>query len=141
MNSNFSNRKLDTELVEKEFFDNNNYRKIRKQLIFEIAKARIEELSELVIYKNINIKSFLKKNSAVFLKINDLSSQKCFEECYRTYFSNNFQLDLKFLKDLTLQEFYNTASRIVQYGWKQEAVPIIQEKKSIIARFFNKIFN
>ena len=141
MNSNFSNRKLDTELVEKEFFDNNNYRKIRKKLIFEIAKARIEELSELVIYKNINIKSFLKKNSAVFLKINDLSSQKSFEECYRTYFSNNFQLDLKFLKDLTLQEFYNTASRIVQYGWKQEAVPIIQEKKSIIARFFNKIFN
>ena len=39
----------------KEFFETQNFRKIRKKLIFDVAKARIEELSEVIIYKNINV--------------------------------------------------------------------------------------
>ena len=35
--------------------------------------------------------------------------------------------------------FYN-AYEIVQFGWKKEAVPIVHEKKSLIARFFNWLF-
>ena len=141
LNFKFSDKNLDSEIIEKEFFDNQNFRKIRKKLIFDVAKARIEELSEVIIYKNINVISFLKNNLSIFLKINDHSNLKCFYECFKKNFSKKDQFITKFTSDLSLSEIYNSAIRIVQYGWKKEAVPIVQEKKSIISRFFDKIFN
>ena len=49
VNSDFSENNL-KELVEKNFFKDNNYRKISKKLIKDIAKARIEELSEIILF-------------------------------------------------------------------------------------------
>ena len=141
LNFKFSDKNLESEIIEKEFFDNQNFRKIRKKLIFDIAKARIEELSEVIIYKNINVISFLKNNLSIFLKINDHSNLKCFSECYKKNFSKKDQFITKFTSDFSLSEIYNSAIRIVHYGWKKEALPIVQEKKSIISRFFDKIFN
>ena len=40
------------------------------------------------------------------------------------------------LKDFKMEETYKNAFEIVQYGWKKEAIPIIQAKKSFISRFF-----
>ena len=141
LNFKFSDKNLESEIIEKEFFDNQNFRKIRKKLIFDIAKARIEELSEVIIYKNINVISFLKNNLSIFLKINDHYNLKCFSECYKKNFSKKNQFITKFTSDFSLSEIYNSAIRIVHYGWKKEALPIVQEKKSIISRFFDKIFN
>ena len=141
LNLKFSDKNLDTEIVEKEFFETQNFRKIRKKLIFDVAKARIEELSEVIIYKNINVISFLKDNLSIFLKINDQPNFKCFYDCFKKNFSKKDQFIIKFTSDLSLSEVYSSASRIVQYGWKKEAVPIVQEKKSIISRFFDKIFS
>ena len=137
----FSDKNLDTEIVEKEFFETQNFRKIRKKLIFDVAKARIEELSEVIIYKNMNVINFLKDNLSIFLKINDQPNFKCFYDCFKKNFSKKDQSIIKFTSDLSPSEVYSSASRIVQYGWKKEAVPIVQEKKSIISRFFDKIFS
>ena len=137
----FSDKNLDLEIVEKEFFKSQNFRKIRKKLIFDVAKARIEELSEVIIYKNINVISFLQGNLSIFLKINDLSHLKCFYDCFKKNFSKNEQFITNFISDLSSSEIYNSAISIVQYGWKKEAVPIVQEKKSIISRLFDKIFS
>ena len=41
-----------------------NYRKIKKKLIYEIALARIKEISEIMLFKNINFKYY--KNSKIF---------------------------------------------------------------------------
>ena len=137
----FSDKNLDSEILEKEFFENQNFRKIRKKLILDVAKARIEELSEVIIFKNINVISFLENNLPIFLKINDQSNLKCFYEFYKKNFSKKDQFIVKFTRDLPLGEIYNSAIRIVHYGWKKEALPIVQEKKSIISRLFDKIFN
>ena len=137
----FSDKNLDSEILEKEFFENQNFRKIRKKLILDVAKARIEELSEVLIFKNINVISFLENNLPIFLKINDQSNLKCFYEFYKKNFSKKDQFIVKFTRDLSLSEIYNSAIRIVHYGWKKEALPIVQEKKSIISRLFDKIFN
>ena len=137
----FSDKNLDSEILEKEFFENQNFRKIRKKLILDVAKARIEELSEVIIFKNINVISFLENNLPIFLKINDQSNLKCFYEFYKKNFSKKDQFIVKFTRDLSLSEIYNSAIRIVHYGWKKEALPIVQEKKSIISRLFDKIFN
>ena len=137
----FSDKNLDSEILEKEFFENQNFRKIRKKLILDVAKARIEELSEVIIFKNINVISFLENNLPIFLKINDQSNLKCFYEFYKKNFSKKDQFIVKFTRDLSLSEIYNSAIRFVHYGWKKEALPVVQEKKSIITRLFDKIFN
>ena len=140
MNSNFSNDNLDTEIIEKKFFQNNNFRKIKKKLIHDIAKARIQEIAEIVIFKNINILSLLNKNSTIFLRIQDFSNLKCFEKTFTEIFSDNNKFEFSFLENFSINEIYDSASKLVQYGWKKEAVPVIQEKKSIITRFFDFIF-
>ena len=46
------------EIIEKEFLKESNYIKIKKKLILEIALARIKEISELIIFNNINFNHF-----------------------------------------------------------------------------------
>ena len=127
-------------LLDKEFFENNNFRKIHKKLIFDIAEARIQEFAEIVLYKNINLKNFLKKKSSIFLSINDYQKIKCFEESFLTNFSNKKGFEVNLIDKLPLEEACDNINSFVQYGWKSEAVPFVPEKKSLIARFFD-LFN
>ena len=139
--SNFSKDENNGSFIEREFFIDQNYRKIKKKLILEIAEARIQEIAEITIYKNINLKSFFKMYPKIFLKINDFSTQKSFENIYKNIFSNNNNYDFNFVKDFKMEETYENAFNLVQYGWKKEAIPIINVKKSFISRFFDFFFN
>ena len=140
INSDFSENNL-KELVEKNFFQDNNYRKISKKLIKDIAKARIEELSEIILFKNINTKFFLEKKIPIFLKLNDSLIFQKFINSFKLFFSNKYNCSLSFIDNDETENFYNNANDIVQFGWKKEAVPIILEKRSIMARLFNFLFN
>ena len=140
INSDFSENNL-KELVEKNFFQDNNYRKISKKLIKDIAKARIEELSEIILFKNINTKFFLEKKIPIFLKLNDSLIFQKFINSFKLIFSNKYNCSLSVIDNDETENFYNNANDIVQFGWKKEAVPIILEKRSIMARLFNFLFN
>tara|TARA_B100001121_G_scaffold310322_1_gene340683 strand:+ start:1166 stop:2362 length:1197 start_codon:yes stop_codon:yes gene_type:complete len=141
LKSSFSKDNIKNDFIEEEFFNSQNFRKIKKKLICDIATARIQEFAEITVFKNINLKSFLKINSKFFLKINDAPNIKCFENIYRNSFSNNNLYELNLLTNYAQHEIYENAFNLVQYGWKKEAVPIVQEKKSIIKRFFDLFFN
>ena len=138
---NFEKQNLENEYLEKEFFLQKNFRKIKKKLFFEIANARIVELSEIILFKNINFINFLKSKKTIFLKLNDHLITKCFKDNLEFNFSrkNNFNYNL--IDEETFSNLFESASNIVQYGWKKEAVPIVQEKKSIIARIFDFFAN
>ncbi len=140
-NSKLTEKTLDQELVEKELFENENYRKIKKKLIFEIAAARIKELSEVLIKKNINFESFHKKDLIIFLKIKDRLNLECFKNSYSLYFSKNNYFTIKFINSIETNDLVDNANTLVNYGWKKEAVPVIQPKKSLIVRLFDTIFN
>ena len=114
--------------LDKELFENNNFRKIHKKLIFDIAEARIQEFAEIFLYKNINLKNFLKKKSLIFLGINDYQKIKCFEESFLTYFSNKKGFEVNLIDKLPLEEACDNINSFVQFGWKSEAVPFIPEK-------------
>ena len=58
INSKFSKENITSEYIERKFFKNQNFRKIKKKLILDIANARIQEFAEVIIFKNINLKSF-----------------------------------------------------------------------------------
>ena len=130
----------DDELVEEELFGDENYRKIKKKLIYEIAAARIQELSELMIFKNINLISYNKKVSVIFFKIKNKLHYECFKNTYNHYFSNNNNFVINFLKDITTEEVLSNANGLIHFGWKKEAIPVSQPKKSLIARFFDGMF-
>ena len=128
-------------LIEKNFFHNKNYIKIKKKLLLEIAEARIQELIEIVVTKNVNLTSFHKKNNLFFLKINDESHFQCFKDTYEFILSKNNNLIVKFIENTSTEDFFNSVNKLVNFGWKKEAIPITQRKKSIIAKFFEVFFN
>ena len=45
------------------------------------------------------------------------------------------------LENIPYEEFIKRANDIVHFGWNKEAIPFTQTKKTIIARFFDLIFN
>ncbi len=139
-NSDFSNNKLE-DLIETNYFKNDNYRKISKKLITNIAKARIEELSEIILLKNINMKYFLEKKPVIFLKLNDILIHKKFINSFKFFLSKNSVFLLRIIENEEFNNLYLNANEIVQFGWKKEAVPFILEKKSILARLFNYLFD
>ena len=138
--SKFSTENDRNNFIEEEFFVNHKFRKIKKQLVCDIAAARIQEISEIIAFKNINIKSFLNKNLKIFLQINEECNLKSFEKIYKNIFSNN-KYELNLINNYDQNQVYENALNFVQYGWKKEAVPIIHEKRSLIRRFFDLLFN
>ena len=94
-------------------------------------------MSEIILIKNVNLKNFLRKDTTLFIKIHDGDIYTSFKDIIEKSFSCEKKFIIKFTKLITIEETFKTASNIVQFGWKKEALPIIQIKKSILARFFD----
>ena len=139
-NDNFTKKDSDkNNFLEKEYFLNNNFRKIRKKLIFDIIQARIKEIIDIIFHNNINIK-FLKKNSKkIYLTIDDKQAFKNFEKNFEFYFEND-KNEVNFIDDLDLENSIADVSNLLVYGWKKEAIPIVQPKSSLITRIFKTLF-
>ncbi len=130
----------DDELLEKIYFKEQNYRKIKKNLLFNIAKSRIEEFLEKFILKNINFSGFYKKDRLVIIKLIDTHHQKCFKKIYESILNeNNFLAEFK--DTVPTEDLMVHVNKIAQYGWKKEAIPVTNPKKSMIAKFFEALFN
>ena len=130
----------DDELIEKEFFENDTFRKIKKKLIYEIALARIKEISDIILFKNVNINYYNKSLEFLFLEINSNNQFNAFTEIYKLIFSTYGSLNLKFLEDFSSDNLLFTANQIVHFGWKKEAIPVARSKKSLIAKLFDALF-
>ena len=128
-------------MIEKYLFNEENYIKIKKRLLYQIAEARIEEVLERVIIKNINLLSFSKKKVKIFVKISDQIHFNCFKGVYSYFFSKKKNLQLEFIKNVPTKDLMYNVYKLVYFGWKKEAIPITNSKKSVIARFFDALFN
>ena len=137
----FNKNISDEAFVKKDFFENDRYIKIKKKLLFDIAEARIKELSEIIISKNINLFEFNKKNKTIFLKINDKSHFNCLKEMYSFFFTTNNNFKVIYAKEISTTDVIQRANQLAHFGWKREAIPVTRTKKSIIARFFDLLFN
>ena len=140
LSTDFKNIKLGKDLIEREYFDQ-NFRKIKKKLVLDIAQARVQEICEVIFTKNINIDNFLKEQKLIILQINDETNFQFFKENFIGFLSNYEQFEVKIASKLENKFFFKNAGELVQFGWKKEAIPIIQERKSIIARIFDFLFN
>ena len=127
------------DLVENFFFKDNVYKKIKKRLIYEIALARIKEISEIMLFKNINFVHYNKISKNIFLEIDPKLQFECLNEIYETVFSMNKNYNLNFI-NFSSENMLDTAHKLVHFGWKKEAIAVTQPKKSLIVRFFDTIF-
>ena len=128
------------DFIETNFFKNDNYRKIKKELLKDIVKARIEEISNIFLFKNINIKSSQFVTKKIFVVIEDNLIFDNFKKDFIFYFSKGFQDDVTVLKDFEIDTIFNKAANLSIFGWKKEAVPILQRKNSLITKIFKSIF-
>ena len=127
------------ELVEQNFFKDNTYRKIKKKLIYDIALARIQEISEIILFENINFEHYKKFSNNIYLEIDHKLQSKCLNEIYKKVFSMNEKYNTKFI-NFSSENMISTAHKLVHFGWKKEAIPISVAKKSFIAGLFDRIF-
>ena len=74
--------------------------------------------------------------SSCYINITDDSLKGIF----KLVFSVNSSSSVIVLKNLSIDSLLNTANKLVHFGWKKEAIPVTQPKKSVIARFFDAIF-
>jgi len=130
----------DNEFLEEKYFLQGNYRKIRKKLIADIANARIEEIIDIVLNKNINMKSFKEKNCKIYIAIEDELIFNNFKGNFKSYCSRDYNCDSYLINDLEIDSLITSAANLSIYGWKKEAIPVAQTKNSLITRIFKSLF-
>ena len=82
--------------------------------------------------------------SMIKIENNSISIKKEYTNCeidYLNLFNFINAFDVNFAYDLSINNLSKTADKLVHFGWEKEAIPITQSKKTLIARFFDKIFN
>ena len=70
-NSNFNKSYTEQDFLEEKYFIKENFRKIRKKFIQDIANARINEIANIILNININIKTFNKNKPVIYVTIKD----------------------------------------------------------------------
>ena len=143
LDKSFRNKKLedDNEFLEKKYFDKGSYRKIRKKLIIDIVNARIEEIINIILNKNINIETLKQNNVAIFIIIEDLLIFDNFQENFKFYISQKYNFDSYLINNFQIDALVINAAYLSAYGWKKEAIPVTQTKNSLITRIFKSIFD
>ena len=137
----FENKSFeDSELLEEKYFLQGNYRKIRKKLIVDIVSARIEEIIDIVLNKNINMQSFKEHNCKIYIAIEDELIFDNFKGNFKSYCSQDYNFDPYLVNDLETDSLIMSAANLSIYGWKKEAIPVAQTKNSLITRIFKFLF-
>ena len=117
----------ENEFIEKEYFGNENFRKIRKKMIIEIAYARIQEIIDIIFNKNTNLKLFnIKEQTKYFLLSNELIRNK-FGKTFNLIL-NYHQNEIIDYRKYEMDEYISEIANLAAFGWKKEAVPITKQK-------------
>ena len=90
---NFFSADINDALISKKYFENQNFRKIKKKLLLEISYARIDEIFEIMFFKNFNLLSLIKKDINVFLSFDDSIKIDFFKKILTEYFLKKNQLN------------------------------------------------
>ena len=125
----------------KKYFQNTIFRKISISHLNKIVSARVEEILNLILKKNINLKNMLIRDQKKFIVFEDMQQ---FNNLYQQFKNNFSDVDnLEFLKK-TSDDYLNSckaSADLIGKGWEKEAIPVIQTKKSVLSRIFTSIFD
>ena len=129
------------ELLEKKYFIKINYRKIKKKLIADIAKARIQEIANIILKKNVNLNLYKKDIKKIYIIIEEDLIFDNFKENFKQYFSQNLDSDTQLINTFEIDSLIISAANLSNYGWKKEAIPVTQTKNTLISKIFKALFS
>ncbi len=127
--------------IDKIFFSDSPYRKIKHQLIVDIISARLDELVEICVKKNSNLEYFKNNNNTICIIIEKFEYFKNFQFSLQ---KNKF-INQKFIFNANAEDYslscLHGAAELIGKGWEKEAIPVIHSKKSLISSFFSRLFS
>jgi len=126
------------------YFMNSNFRKISKDLISNIIKARLDEIFEK-LKKQLVITGFNLSSGIHFLLTGGGSEVSNIEKYFINFFGLNIKIQNKntLEKDDSLEKNFASclgAIKIIKDGWETEAIPENPGKNAEKTGFFAKIF-
>lgn len=138
LGDNFETKKEinENDLLEKKYFNDEKFRKIRKKLIYDIISARVEEITDIILTKNINLHNFKNDSYRVFVTL----TESIFDKDFEFYFSKN-KIKLEYIKKFDIESSISNIANLSLYGWRKEAIPVTQSKSSLVTRIFNYLFD
>ena len=128
--------------LKKNYFKHSNFRKISKSLIFNVAKARLNEIFN-ILKKQILLSGFDPKLGAKIFMITEETQLTNPEKYCSDFFESEVKkIDKKNKIDASLENFSSClgASKLIKDGWETEAIPEAVNKSSGKVGFFAKIF-
>ncbi len=136
-------KEFSEELLEKKYFNNKNFRKISILHIKEIMLARLNELLDIIFIKNINIKNLKTNIESCFIFIEDHGIYIKLKKNLCDYLIKKEKTKKFLIKEMTQNDEYlrcNLAAKLINGGWQNEVLPLIQPKKSLISKVFTSLF-
>jgi len=124
--------------LKENFFIDSKFRKISKSLIFDIIKARVEEILEM-IKKQLTLTGFNFKSGANLFLTGEDANLKNLEKYFQDFLGLNTILRRK---DNLEKDFSASLGgiRIITEGWETEAIPETKAGNIEKAGFLRKIF-
>ena len=124
--------------LKESFFIDSKFRKISKSLIFDIIKARVEEILEM-IKKQLTLTGFNFKSGANLFLTGEGANLKNLEKYFQDFLGLNTILRRK---DNLGKDFSASLGgiRIITEGWETEAIPETKAGNIEKAGFLRKIF-
>ena len=134
----------ENDYLKNNYFINSSFRKISKNLILNVIKARLDEIFE-TIKKQIIVPGFNLNSGINFLLTGGGSNLFNIEKCFINFFGSNVKIvDKNSLeKDKDLEKNFASclgALKIIKDGWETEAIPVMGKKSAEKKGFFAKLF-
>jgi hypothetical protein len=92
------------------------------------------------LHKNINIQKFNKERIKIYINFQDKTVSNNFYGYFETYLNKNSNFETNLIEEFDTNSLISNTSNLTTYGWRKEAIPIIQIKNSLITRIFKSIF-
>tara|TARA_Y100000590_G_scaffold421540_1_gene525326 strand:- start:1651 stop:2886 length:1236 start_codon:yes stop_codon:yes gene_type:complete len=135
----------DKNFLKKMYFSNSNFRKISKNLILNIVKARLNEILE-ILKKQIKIAGLDLNSGVSFFIVGGGSNLKNLKNYFSDFFGANVDKPKSnnkiSIKNNTEDKFVSClgAFKIIKDGWETEAIPQKVDKNIEKIGFLSKIF-
>ena len=124
--------------LKKDFFIDSKFRKISKDLIFNIVKARVDEIFEM-LKKQLALAGFNFNSGANLILTGQGSNHTNIDQ----YCKNFFELNTIVRRNENLEKNFSACMggvKIISEGWETEAIPEIKPKSIEKVGFLRKIF-
>tara|TARA_B100000945_G_C20426910_1_gene621082 strand:- start:1712 stop:2908 length:1197 start_codon:yes stop_codon:yes gene_type:complete len=135
------NKKIENKkkYIDQKFFTESQFTKLSLSHFSEIINSRANEMMNYLFNKNSNINYFKNKLSHIYLVFENEAFQKNLGDLFKGFLNFNSE---KIASRLIILEDHPLlgAAELTFRGWHAEAIPQVQEKKSLFTGVFSRLF-